>query len=128
MPVSSVSTANGALKILSRSFYIDHKKSATFARKNLDDEIPIFKTLEDWEKMKSTKVDTCARLAQHLLVRDDAPEIILENGTVMFPPFPNLNPGEIVKQETKILIYQEYPSLGSLLRNVSFISYFWCHR
>ena len=90
-----------------------------FARYNLEDPIPVFKALDDWEKQKSTKIDTCARMCRHLLARDDCPEMLFENGAVTFPPIPAPNPGEQVSQDVKILIYQEFPSLGPLLRNVS---------
>ena len=43
-----------------------------FAHFNLEDPIPVFKTLDDWEKQKSTKIDTCTRMCRHLLARDDS--------------------------------------------------------
>jgi len=69
--------------------------------------------------MKSTKFDTCARLCQHLLTRDDAPKVDVVNGEVIYPPFPSLQPGESPQQTTKIIISMELTSLGPLLRNVS---------
>lgn len=113
--------------IVSRSFYIEHRMCVGFARLNLEDPIPTFESLEQWEQQKSTKLDTCARMCRHLLARDDAPEMLFENGTVVFPPIPTPSPGEKVSQEDKILIYQEFPSLGPLLRNVSPPSYQLIH-
>jgi len=72
--------------------------------------------MDDWIKAKSTKFDVCAKLVSHLLKHDDAPEIEVHDGKVIFPKIPRelrKNP----KQDTKILIYQEFPSLGPLLRN-----------
>ena len=97
--------------------------SVGFARLNLDEEIPTFRSLEEWEGKKSTKIDTCARMCQHILTRDDAMEISIKDGAVFFPPNPELAPGATVSRKTKILIYQEFPSLGPLLRNVSFCQF-----
>lgn len=90
-----------------------------YARRNLEEPVPRFNTLEQWEEKKSTKIDTCARLCRHLLTRDDAPEIEVVNGEVKFPPFPSLQPGESPQKTTKILISMELTCLGPLLRNVS---------
>jgi hypothetical protein len=92
--------------------------SVGFARLRLDEKIPVFNSLEEWEPVKSTKMDICAKMCSHLLSSDDAPDMDFCNGTVTFPPLPTPNTGERVTQETKILIYQEFPSLGPLLRNV----------
>jgi hypothetical protein len=101
------------------SFYIEHRMCVGFARLKLEDPIPEFKTLEEWEEKKSTKIDICARMCRHLLSHDDAPKMVFGNGTVVFPPVPPSQPGKKVPQTVKILIYQEFPSLGPLLRNVS---------
>jgi len=116
---NSVSASNGLLHVVSRSFYIDHRMSVGFARLDLDEKIPTFQTLEDWEAKKSTKIDTCARMCQHILTRDDAPAISVNDGAIFFPLIPIPALGNTVPRETKILIYQEFPSLGPLLRNVS---------
>lgn len=92
-----------------------------YARFDLTEDIPKFLTLDDWERKKSTKFDTCAKMCRHLLTRDDAPSMIFDNGAVTYPAIPPSNTGEKVPQDTKILIYQEFPSLGPLLRNVSLI-------
>lgn len=105
--------------IVSRSFYIEHRMCVGFARLDMEDPIPYFDTLDAWEKVKSTKIDTCARMCLHILARDDAPEMSVDNGIVVFPDIASAKEGEKVSQKTKILIYQEFPSLGPLLRNVS---------
>jgi len=90
-----------------------------FAREMTDEkleDIPIFKLLSEWELLKSTKIDACAQLCLHFLARDDAPDPIFEDGKLTFPPMPSSTP---FTQTQKILIYQEFPSLGSVLRNVS---------
>ena len=105
--------------IVSRSFYIEHRMCVGFAHLNLEDPIPVFKTLEEWQEQKSTKIDTCACMCSHLLTCDDAPHMIFQEGTVIFPPIPPSGPREKILRDLKILIYQEFPSLGPLLRNVS---------
>ncbi|KAJ3494060.1 hypothetical protein NLJ89_g10889 [Agrocybe chaxingu] len=114
----SVSTATGVGRIVSRSFYIEYRMGVGYARLSLLEPIPRFNNLLHWEEHKSTKFDICARICKHLLTRDDAPPMTFEDGKVSFPPIPSAAPGEIVPQDTKILIYQEFPSLGPLLRQV----------
>ena len=92
--------------------------AATYPRRSLKDKIPKFKTLEEWQSHKSTKVDVCAQMAIHLTSRDDAPDMVFKDGTVIFPDVPQSPLGEKILQDRKILIYQEFPSLGPLLRNV----------
>jgi hypothetical protein len=93
--------------------------SVCFARLNLQDPIPTFDTLEAWEAQKSTKFDLCARMCLHKLARDDAPEIIVNDGIVTFPELPLPLPGIVATHNNKIVVYAEFPSLGGLLRNVS---------
>jgi len=78
-----------------------------------------FTSISEWTTAKSTKMDTCARIAKHLLTRDDAPEVLFEDGEAVFPPFPELSPGQVVSRENKVVIYMEFPSLGHIMRNVS---------
>jgi hypothetical protein len=92
-----------------------------YARLNLEEAIPEFKTLKEWEQKKSTKFDTCARVSLHLLSQDNAPTIYVEDGAVIFPSIPPPSDGEPVRQTLKLIIYKEFPSLGKLLRNVSHI-------
>jgi hypothetical protein len=89
-----------------------------YARLDIAEEIPIFLTLEEWEMKKSTKFDVCARMCNHLLSRDDAPEIYVKDGVAVFPPIPDALLEAPISQQLKLIIYQEFPSLGKLLRNV----------
>jgi hypothetical protein len=95
---------------------------ATYPRLSLEDKVPRFKTLKEWEAQKSTKVDISARMCRHLLSRDDAPSMTFKDGTVIFPEVPNPMPGEEVSQKRKILIYQEFPTFGPLVRGVCVLS------
>lgn len=120
----SVSAANSSSKFTTRSFYIEYRMAVGYAtdESNATDEskprIPVFTTLEQWEPVKSTKMDACAKICQYMLTRDNIPEPIFKDGQVIFPSITQpLQTGE--KKETKILIYQEFTSLRPLLRNVN---------
>lgn len=93
--------------------------SVGFARKDLTQVAPVFKTLEAWDAMKSTKFDTFARMVRHLQTRDDAPPMVFEGGKVIYPDMPPLAPGQTISQKNKFIGYLEFVSLAPLLRNVS---------
>lgn len=127
-----VSTANSTSKFATRSFYIEYRLSVGYAREREPEEsrehedlkpassIPTFTTLEQWGPVKSTKMDTCAKICQYMLIRDDVPPVTFENGQAIFPEINPIPPPGGGKKETKILIYQEFTSLIPLLRNVTF--------
>ena len=121
--LSSVVVSVGDLsRFLTKKFYLEYRMAVGYAKDSADEEIPIFRTLEEWGKKKSTKMDICAQMCQYLLQQDDLPEIRFEGGNPIFdppPPLPNLE--HLPSQETRILIYQQFPSLCRLLRNVSFL-------
>lgn len=114
----SISQYNGVNLVASRSFYIEHRKCTGYARRDLTEKPPKFNSLLEWEPKKSTKIDVCVRICKHLLSRDDAPAMVFEKGQVIFPTIPVPALEEEVSQTTKIIIYQEFPSHGPLLRNV----------
>ena len=58
-------------------------------------------------------------MCKHFLTRDDAPAVRFEDGIAIFPTIPSIQPDQVVSQTNKILIYQEFPSFGRLLRNAS---------
>ena len=91
---------------------------AVYPRLDLNDKIPRFKTLEDWERRKSTKVDILVKICLHILSRDNAPMMEFKDGQVFFPEIPPPAPGEIVTRDEKIIIQQIFPSFGPLVRNV----------
>lgn len=126
IPICSVSTANGVGRLMTKKFYLEYRMATGYAKDDPDDAIPIIKNIEEWEKCKSTKMDVCAKICQHLLTRDDAPDVEFEEGLPIFPPFPNPLEGIEAPKTNRILIYQEFPSLGGLLRQVS--SFGFCLR
>ena len=89
-----------------------------FARENAEETIPHFTSLEEWEPVKSTKLDTAARLCQYFLQRDGLPVPTFANGQVIYPPLPPVDE-EIVTNEGKIVVFTEFPSMIGLFVNVS---------
>ncbi|KAF9470036.1 hypothetical protein BDN70DRAFT_902436, partial [Pholiota conissans] len=90
----SVGTANMSMKLFTRGFYIEYRLSVIYARTNPNEPLPYFSSLQDWEKVKSTKLDTAARLCRYLLIRDDLPLPTFSDGTANFPEIPPLREGE----------------------------------
>jgi hypothetical protein len=62
-------------------------------------------------------MDACARICQHYLSRDDVRDIEFRDGALVCPDPPESD-GTVLK-ERRILIYAEFPSMTSLLTNVS---------
>ncbi|PPR00177.1 hypothetical protein CVT26_009067 [Gymnopilus dilepis] len=99
-------------------FYLPYRMGACCPRLDLKDPIPSFRSLEEWKAGKFTKFDICAKLVKHLLSRDDAPEVVVEKGTMKFPRLPAQEKARPATRIRKVLIYQEFICLGPLLRNV----------
>ena len=97
-----------------------------FARENPEETIPHFASLEEWEPVKSTKLDTAARLCQYFLQRDGLPIPSFADGRVYFPPLPPINEGNAT-QDGKIVVFTEFPSMIGLFINVSFLYSFSYH-
>lgn len=88
-----------------------------FAREDPEEAIPHFNSLEEWEPVKSTKLDTAARLCQYFLQRDGLPIPAFADGRVQFPPLPLVNAGTATN-DGKIVVFTEFPSMISLFTNV----------
>ncbi|KIJ45378.1 hypothetical protein M422DRAFT_251151, partial [Sphaerobolus stellatus SS14] len=69
----SVSAGNLGAGHLCKEFYLDHRLSVGYAMDRIEDELPTFNTLEEWEAKKSTKFDICARLCKYILSHDGVP-------------------------------------------------------
>ncbi|RXW14683.1 hypothetical protein EST38_g11168 [Candolleomyces aberdarensis] len=107
------SDANGRNSATSR-FYLDHRMGVTFA-KEPDSPIPVFESLKQWSECLSTKIDTAARITIHVLTRDDMPLVYFEDGVCYYPSAPNI---PVFTRHIKVLIYIEFPSYSTLVRNV----------
>jgi hypothetical protein len=86
----------------------------------------VLRRSQEGQQKKSTKIETCALICLHLLSRDDAPPMIFKDGNVFFPEIPQPQPGEVISQSNKILIYLEFPSFGPLVRSVCALRKFTC--
>ncbi|KAJ2914050.1 hypothetical protein MD484_g6375, partial [Candolleomyces efflorescens] len=112
--LSDASDAAGR-SITSTTFYIEHRMGVTFARADPSEPIPVFKSIEEWETQLSTKIDNLVTISIHFLTRDDMPMVSSENGLVIYPRAPTTVG---FTRNTKILIYQEFPSNTALVRNI----------
>lgn len=90
----------------------------TFCQEDPDAPIPQFNTLDEWNDMKSTKIDLAAKIVGHLLSRDDAPEVQFVDGEAIFPQMPPTDPTNPPTRERKVAIYQEFSSYRPIMQNV----------
>lgn len=111
-----MSGSDGMLLLMNRGFYVPHRLCIAYAREDIKDPIPHFSSIEEWEPVKSTKMQAVVDLCRHFLTRDDAPRPHVSKGVLRFPKMPTTR---TFLQTLKILIYQEYPSMSPLLRQVS---------
>jgi len=102
---------------MTKNFYLEYRMATGYAKDDPNEEIPKFSTMQEWESKKSTKMDVCAQICRHLLSRDDAPEVEFKDGAPVFPPNPVASAGSGT-QDNRILVYQEFPSLCDLLKQV----------
>uniref|UniRef100_A0A0W0GC69 Uncharacterized protein n=1 Tax=Moniliophthora roreri TaxID=221103 RepID=A0A0W0GC69_MONRR len=113
-----VNAANESGKFVTRNFYLNFRMGVVFAKENPDDPNPKFQTLEEWYKVKSTKMDTTARVCQHYLTRDDMPDVEFVDGEAVFPSAPLTELEDVISQSRRILIYSEFSGMHSVLKNV----------
>ncbi|KAJ3548525.1 hypothetical protein NMY22_g1227 [Coprinellus aureogranulatus] len=119
--LDAASTANSR-NIRSSRFYLQHRMGVSFAREQSEDanggDIPRFDSLDSWYPVMSTKMDTCARLVQHVLSRDDAAQVEFEGGCGVFPLPADVDPQSPHVRTNKVIIYQEFPLFRPLLQNI----------
>lgn len=110
----------GLIIFISQKFYLEYRTAVGYAKKDPSSNNPIFKSLEEWEPVKSTKMDVCARICRHYLQQDDVPDVEFQDGQVIFPTLAQKpgEPGETASRTRKILIYAEFPSMTGILQNV----------
>jgi len=99
-----------------KKFYHEYRGAVSYAQDDPDAPLPTFKSLSEWEPVKSTKMDVCAKICRHYLSRDDIPDVEFVDGHVLIP---ELLPVGTVTTERKILIFSESPVMTTLLQNVS---------
>jgi hypothetical protein len=102
-----------------KKFYHEYRKAVSYGQEDPNAPLPVFASLAEWERSKSTKLDVCVRICRHYLSRDDVLDVEFADGVVIFPELP---PSEARKKFTnnrKILIYSESPNVTILIQNVS---------
>ncbi|KXN81812.1 Chromatin-remodeling complex ATPase chain isw-1 [Leucoagaricus sp. SymC.cos] len=111
---AAIFSASTAARIHTKKFYLEYRLAVGFAKDDVDDPLPTIKSLEEWEPIKSTKMDVCARVCAHYLSRDDVLDVEFVNGEPIFPATPTSEDTEILKTR-RIIIYTEFPSMAPLL-------------
>ncbi|KAF9447919.1 hypothetical protein P691DRAFT_670489 [Macrolepiota fuliginosa MF-IS2] len=102
-------------RIQTKKFYLEYRTAVGYAKEDPSDPWPSFESLKEWELVKSTKMDSCARVCLHYLSRDDVEDVAFEDGKPIFPEAPTV-PGE--QRMRRIIIFAEFPSMTPLLQNV----------
>jgi hypothetical protein len=92
--------------------------AVAYAKEDADELTPRFNTLDQWEPVKSTKMDACARICVHYLKHDDVDDVNFDEGQLIFPDVRDI-PGAKLSRRRQIIIYSEFPSMAPLLQNVS---------
>ncbi|KJA20680.1 hypothetical protein HYPSUDRAFT_203649 [Hypholoma sublateritium FD-334 SS-4] len=113
----NVEMGNMSSKLTTRGFYIEYRTSVMFAREDPEEAIPYFDSLEEWEPVKSTKLDTAARLCQYFLQRDGLAVPTFGDGRVDFPALPSVDE-EAATNDDKVVVFTEFPSMIGLFINI----------
>lgn len=112
--VNRSSAANSIEKFKTRSFYMDYRLALGYAGREVE-----FRNMEEWQAKKGTKFDACAQICRHHLSDDNAPNIEFSDaGEMIIPSAPEVDVEAMTSSTTRILIYQEFKSQGSLLQKV----------
>jgi hypothetical protein len=104
-----------------QAFFIHYRTLISYPWPERDDNSeqlawPTFKTLGDWEKKPSTKLQTAINIIVHFLGHDNASHPTQDvHGNMIYPDYPNTSPGFL----WKILMYGEYPMMAETICTVS---------
>ncbi|KAF9442094.1 P-loop containing nucleoside triphosphate hydrolase protein [Macrolepiota fuliginosa MF-IS2] len=104
-------------RIHTKKFYLEYRLAVGYAKGDAGELWPTFKSLEEWEPLKSTKMDVCAKICAHYLTHDDVGDVVFEEGQPIFPDIPDMREADI-QRTRRIIIYAEFPSMAPLLQNV----------
>ncbi|KAF5344038.1 hypothetical protein D9756_011549 [Leucocoprinus leucothites] len=113
-------TADSTARIHTKQFYLEYRTAVGYAKEDPSDTFPTFKSLDEWEQSKSTKMDICARVCAHYLTHDDVEDVKFENGQAVFPTV-TMEQGRDYPRQRRIIIYAEFTSMAPLLRNVLYL-------
>jgi hypothetical protein len=101
--------------ISSQNIYLEYRLAIAYLKRNRKDPLPKPTTLEEWEEVKSTKIDALAKLCSGLTFHDNVPLPNFDGGFPEFPPFPDRPPPEQPRTR-RILVYCEFPSITPLIQ------------
>jgi TATA-binding protein-associated factor len=96
--------------------------AVAYAKEDASELTPRFTTLDEWEPLKSTKMDACARVCAHYLKHDHVDDVRFEEGELIFPDVLEI-PGAKLPRRRRIIIYSEFPSMAPLLQNVGHLHF-----
>lgn len=68
-----------------QKFYLEYYLAVRYVKKDAANLWPTFKSLEEWEPLKSMKMDTCVKLCKHYLMHDNVSNVTFEEGKPVFP-------------------------------------------
>ncbi|KAG6876903.1 hypothetical protein C0993_012196 [Termitomyces sp. T159_Od127] len=103
-------------EIKTKNFYNDYRVTIVWAKENPGDPYPTFKSLAEWQAVKTTKLDVAARICNHYTSRDDVPHVSFHDGHPVFPP-PSVG-NQSFTRTRRILMFAYFSSMVSLFQNV----------
>ncbi|THU81192.1 hypothetical protein K435DRAFT_809279 [Dendrothele bispora CBS 962.96] len=115
---SNVSCANELAIFLTKKFYLEYRMAVAYAKLDPSAPYPIFKTIAEWEPIQSTKMTVTVKICAHYLSADHVDDVQFVDGELLITQPAPFQPGQVVEQECKIIIYAEFPSITPLLKNV----------
>ncbi|KAF9441652.1 hypothetical protein P691DRAFT_683240 [Macrolepiota fuliginosa MF-IS2] len=113
---ATVLSSTDSTKIQTKKFYLEYRTAVGYAKEDPADPWPLFKSLEEWEPVKSTKMDVCARVCKHYLTHDDMEDVTFVDGVPVFPE--SAATGKEIRRNRRVIIYAEFSSMAPLLQNV----------
>ncbi|KAG6871948.1 hypothetical protein C0995_014639 [Termitomyces sp. Mi166 len=81
-----VSESASPTEIKTKNFYKDYRMDIVWPKENPGDPYPTFKNLQEWHKVKTTKLDVAALICAHYTSRDDVAHVSFRDGYPVFPP------------------------------------------
>ncbi|KAL0057974.1 hypothetical protein AAF712_015368 [Marasmius tenuissimus] len=104
--------------IVATRFYLDYRLTSCYAKADPDGPNPKFNSLDEWEPVKSTKMDVAARVAAHYLSHDEIDDVSCERGEAIYPAMPFVPASESPPRNRKVLISVAFPSLMPIFLDV----------
>jgi TATA-binding protein-associated factor len=94
----------------------ERQKRKDRLKANMDKPNPVFRSLDEWEAAKSTKMDACAKICRHDLSCNDVEDVDFKDEHFVLPP--SRPSGQPFTQNKRVLIYSEFLSIRPIFQNV----------